>query len=269
MVRKHAKAAYLSVRDAHASDSDNAGLLLDRGLIESTSANRGENVAKLIGRASDVPIGPIYSAAFSRWSNALRSATVTCWKGKVQQRLFIAKGECTVLDAAVGLSPTYGVPRIVGTTLKGIAAAAAYEDDIARESMETLATQLFPSEENAYDCLVATLFGRIGDRDDKGDAGYLIFHDAWWVPHSAPTPLVPEVITPHHADYYDGKEPNGLPRGTESPNPVPQIAVHGEFMFAIEGEPRWAKWGAQLLQAALSSGGVGGLGHVGYGLFFD
>jgi CRISPR-associated protein Cmr6 len=101
---------------------------------------------------------------------------------------------------------------------------------------------------------------------DSGDSGYVIFHDAWWMPGSAATPLAKEVITPHHGAYYQsqGETP---PRDTDSPTITSQIAVRGAFLFAVEGVGEWKKTAVNLLKAALQSEGLGSRTHLGYGLF--
>ena len=105
-------------------------------------------------------------------------------------------------------------------------------------------------------------------------SGLLTFHDAWWVPESADRPLVPEIVTTHHPEYYgqDGRTP-----ATDFDSPVPnaQIAVHGAFRFVIEGPPAiegplpaaWLVLAEQILVAALSTRGAGAKTRTGYGLF--
>ena len=118
------------------------------------------------------------------------------------------------------------------------------------------------------------LFGAPATEDrPAGLSGLITFHDAWWVPGSADRPLVPEIVTTHHPDYYrhegrntkEGK--STAPTDCDSPIPNAQVAVRGTFLFVIEGPPGWFVLAEQMLVAALSTRGVGAKTRTGYGLF--
>lgn len=249
-------------RERHA----HPGLLLEYGLLDccgnqwrygDSNNDKAKAVKQLVGPDYQ-PNLSLYKVAFNRWKREMQNSEArrTCcwWRGQVMQRLFLGLGERATytLETAVTLDPTYGLPMIPGSTLKGIARA------VARSRLPEL------SEREAEDLnfLIATLFGRPGK-----DEGCLRFLPAWWDPDSATSSLVQEVITPHHDDYYAGKEP--YPTGRDSPIPAPQLAVQGAFWFAIEGVSPWREHGAALLKIGLSDPkfGVGAASHAGYGLF--
>ena len=57
-----------------------------------------------------------------------------------------------------------------------------------------------------------TMFG------STDDAGHVVFHDAWYIPGSAPDdrPLQPDILNVHHPGYYRGEE-----SPTDWDNPFP------------------------------------------------
>lgn len=196
----------------------------------------------------------LYQQVFDRWVETIEiDGHFRAWRGRVDGRLFLGQGDSGthLLDAAVTLNPTYGVPVITGSTLKGLARAMALES--AQDQQ-----------------LVEVLFGREPREDDNGDvdpgdAGYLIFHDAWWHPESPGEPLVREVLTVHHQAYYAGKQDE--PSDMDSPIPVQLLAAQGDFWFVVEGVDPWAERGMALLRHALETMGIGARRHLGYGLF--
>ena len=122
--------------------------------------------------------------------------------------------------------------------------------------------------------MVEILFGTSTD-DPKPDAGYLIFHDAWWIPKgeeggSEDKPYVPEIVTVHAVEYYKNQGKKDAPHpDMESPNPNQQLAVQGSFYFVVEGVPQWAELGRKFLTLALEADGIGGKVAAGYGYFVE
>lgn len=123
--------------------------------------------------------------------------------------------------------------------------------------------------------LLDVLFGTDSD-DENADAGYLIWHDAWWIPQitgdgklatgkDKNQPFVGEIVTVHHQQYYNGDLPEAL--DIENPIPNQQIAIQGSFYFVIEGESRWVEFAQMLLQDMLVEQGMGAKGSNGYGYF--
>jgi hypothetical protein len=106
------------------------------------------------------------------------------------------------------------------------------------------------------------------------DAGFLSFHDAWVSPASLPNSLVQDVMTPHHGDYYMGKDgQRRAPGDFDDPNPVTFLSVCGDFDIHVscdgedgERKKEWERLAIDLLGQALSDWGIGGKTSGGYGV---
>lgn len=236
-----------------------AGLLLDHGLASIDD----DEIPRLIAAVANCPASDVYKKAYERWQRRTDPAEgpgrFAVWEGRIAQRLFLMRGETGVLETSARLHHTYGMPYLPGSMLKGIARAHAVEE--GSRSLDEAAVDI--------------LFGR-GPEDPADPAGEspeemgcVIFHDAWWMPGSAPSPLVREVITPHHGDYYLGNPDSPSPRDTDSPIPTTQIAVRGGFRFVVECPGGWGRLGLDVLRVALCHEGLGNRTHLGYGLFVD
>lgn len=249
------------------------GLLLEYGLLDYEDnqwkySAGNDDKANVVNQIAEYPLDlGLYRVAFKRWKQEMESSQ-TCygWRGQVMQRLFLGLGERTgyTLETAVTLDSTYGLPMIPGSTLKGIARAVARSrlHELTERRKSTPDDDQLRQQAEDLDFLIAALFGHPGK-----DEGCLRFLPAWWdPPDSAKSPLVPEVVTPHHQDYYAGQQ--SYPTGRDSPIPAPQLAVQGAFWFVIEGVSPWREHGASLLKIGLSDPkfGVGAASHVGYGL---
>lgn len=228
-----------------------AGLWLSRGLEEwkQDPTKKGEELHQHVRRAASIAVSDIYEQAYQRWERIVTSApTMATWAGRLEGRLFIGLGGATVIETAINLSRTYGAPVIPGSAQKGLVRAYA-----EIQCMEPGAVEI--------------LFGKTGERPEDSDAGYVIFHDAWWVPGSAETPLAQEIVTVHHPEYYKSA---GAQEATDFDSPVPnaQIAIRGGFLFAVEcASHAWADFARDVLARALSDWGIGGKTAAGYGRF--
>lgn len=230
----------------------NLGLLFARGLPEwpdDDATKRGEAFAQFIRHLTAQQAPASYRLAYGRWkaltADPLRAAQ---WEGTLDTRLFIGLGAPHALETCLSFSRPWGLPLLPGSALKGLARAHA--------------------ERRGIDAaVVETLFGRAPQGDgDNGEGGYLVFHDAWWMPNSAATPLAAEVVTVHHANYY-GSFGDSAATDFDSPNPNAQLAARGGFLFVIEGDGGWADYAMQLLREALAWSGAGGKTAAGYGYF--
>jgi CRISPR-associated protein Cmr6 len=137
---------------------------------------------------------------------------------------------------------------IPGSAQKGLARAAARESGLDQAAR-------------------TVLFGASEAGDGDPDAGYVLFHDAWWVPGSEHSPLVPEIVTVHHPEYYATE---GERDATDFDSPVPnvQVAAHGCFLFGVECQDlAWSALARDLLAGALQDLGIGGKTSAGYGRF--
>lgn len=229
----------------------NIGLMLRRGLAywpddsQATKSGKAGNAkADLIERIAQADPDPGYVWAYRRWCaatagdgfEAIDELTLT-------GRLYIGLTRDNPLETAITVAHAWGMPMIPGSALKGISRQIAYEQNLPQDA-------------------VVHLFGAATD-DDAPEAGAVVFHDAWWTPDGKP--FVAEVITPHHADYYN----LGSAYATDFDSPIPaaQIAARGRFRFVLEGDSAWCKLAIALLRAALTRRGVGGKTTSGYGLF--
>ena len=170
-------------------------------------------------------------------------------------RLVIGLGGENVLETGLTLSHTYGTPMIPGTALKGL--AAHYCDQAWGPADEKF--KLGAEYHKA-------IFGT------TEDSGHIIFHDAWITPGSLKGSLQPDVMTPHHGDYYSDETGRIPPTDFDDPNPVTFLSVVGTFHVAVscdvpgpEGQ-EWADLVFELLSNALHEWGIGGKTNAGYGL---
>ncbi len=224
------------------------GLVVAHGLGEWPGSG-DQSKARLIARLASLPPAPFYLAALERWkSRTAEHARFAGFSLRLAGRLYIGVSRDNALETGVTVSHTFGAPLIPGSAVKGLARAAA--DALCRQG------QL--SE--------AALRWIFGTDAEEGEAGGLVFHDAWWEGASEQRPFVAEVVTPHHTEYY-GHQGRAAASDFDSPVPAPQIAVQGGFYFVVEGDPDWAGVAAGILRQALTVWGIGAKKTSGYGTF--
>lgn len=251
---KQGKATMINMRRRDMNPSgycEHAGLYLDRGFQRWNDNTHSTDIVQHHKTAAKIKCPPIYQATFANWRQRQLQNTATCavWYGQLQNRLYIGLGKASPLEAGITLHHVYGVPFIPGSAIKGVLSHYAAAAGIA------------PGIRHA-------LFGKEAsptDRKDSGEAGYVIFNDAWWVPEGKA--LAPEIITVHAQQYYSGQGKDAPHPDFESPNPNPQIAVQGSFMFCMEGDKAWVNYTIALLKKALEERGIGGKTSSGYGYF--
>ena len=245
LMRESLAALYATARRA----APHAGLLLQQGWEEHVE---GEAKAKHVRKVCEVNVDSLYDRAFHRWQEATADQTrFRQLRLDLKSRLFIGTAGGGALETSCAISHSYGVPYIPGSSIKGV--------------VNTHARQRFDGGDGHKVC--DELFGSgAGQQPSAGLAGLIGFHDAWWVPRSAQAPLVPEVVTSHHPEYYsrDGKSP-----ATDFDSPVPnaQVAVQGSFLFVMEGPCEWLELAADILTDALHTRGLGAKTRAGYGYF--
>lgn len=258
-----------------------AGLLLSRFLrIPSGDDEHSQERLKLFEAAQaaykDQGFQNIYKMVFEQRQQFLQRAT-QMWLS-VQGRLIVGLGAENVLEAGITLHHTYGVPIIPGTALKGL--AAHYCDRVwgqkekDREFKQEVYIEKGGQKKRQPGQYYQKLFGT------TDDSGHIIFHDAWIKPESLTDPkqgLVPDVLTPHHGDYYMAKPTDDsiAPTDFDSPKPVTFLSVTGTFHVAVScdvSDERGKKWELlawTLLTQALAHWGVGGKTNAGYGRLVD
>lgn len=276
LMRNQLKQIFSRVNDAH------AGLLMQRGLTD-WEENEKSIKARLIDTVANVTASDLYVLAFNRWLNATHedsNETFATVSAKVDGRLLTGLALGGTLETAATTHHTYGMPMLAGSSIKG--AVRSYTEHLFAERNED-GTLKFEKADNTNKIIVKedkkqildTLFGTDGDDDSQGDAGYLIWHDAWWIPMvndqgnlltgTDYKPFIGDVVTVHHPKYYSRE----LNAALDMENPVPnqQIAIQGSFYFVIQGEQKWVHFARELLKETLANTGLGAKGASGYGYF--
>jgi CRISPR type III-B/RAMP module RAMP protein Cmr6 len=274
------RSAIIALKD-HRDRGQHAGLLLQRYLCENaTGDGKPDEKRALLHAAIQAAASPhvraLYKMAFDRWSAALPndpSPVDLVTAG----RLIVGLGSENVLETGIRLHHTYGMPVIPGSALKGL--AAHYCDQVWRAQNERFKKPT-PEEYEAY----RTYLRDQGPRPDDNfhrllfgstdDSGCIVFYDSWLTPDS-PSPLVLDVMTPHHPRWNDLTNPVA-PTDFDSPTPVPFLSVMGKLRVAVawcgpasEKAQRWTELALGLLCDALKDWGVGGKTTSGYGRLID
>ncbi len=244
---------------------EHAGLFLLKGFKEwrvddnthqeqNPDGNHKKDIAVHHKLATKITIPSFYEQTYGRWKKHLIEQDAQCghYFGKLTGRLYLGLGEASPLEAGITLHHTYGVPFIPGTAVKGVLRHFALANGMDKDNKH----------------LMETIFGAEPDpkNNNSGEAGCVIFNDAWWIPGSAEEPLAPEVITVHHPDYYksDGAKPA---TDFDDPNPNPQIAIQGSFHFSFLAHEPLHPAIRKLLKGTLQHSGIGGKTSSGYGVF--
>nr|WP_321352796.1 type III-B CRISPR module RAMP protein Cmr6 [uncultured Methanoregula sp.] len=200
-----------------------------------------------------VPAARPYGAAFERYITSLDSFGN---QGNFETlgRLVIGLGSENVLETGITLHHTYGTPVIPGSALKGL--ASHYCDQVWGADESNVSFR----KNNEYH---NQLFGT------NDDSGHIVFHDAWITPESLKRSLKRDIMTPHHGDYYSGKD--DAPTDFDEPNPISFLSLSGIFHIAVTCDiqdangKEWEKLAFQILSEALCNWGIGGKTSAGYG----
>jgi len=228
------------------SGASNANLIL-ASYLEQTD-DKGKKKRELLQQAMDAARAgdPLYRLAFARWKETTTNESTVSAELRVLGRLVVGLGGENVLETGITLHHSYGTPVIPGSALKGLASHYCH-GELGRRNQDLLQTGRH----------YQTMFGT------TDDSGFVIFDDAWICPGEKG--LVPDVITPHHRDYYSGK-PGAAPSDFDDPNPVSFLSVVGKFRAAVSCQNKdWADFTLKLLKAALKEWGIGGKTSSGYG----
>ena len=190
-------------------------------------------------------------------------------------RMIIGLGIDNVLDTGITLHHTYGVPYIPGSALKGL--CAHYCNTVLGAADEKFKMGEWDGKRQTgrNGDYYEILFGNISGQDDPTEggsrgasAGFITFHDAMIDEKTLPGSLCLDVMTPHHTDYYSGKE---KPTDFDDPVPVTYLSVKGSFLCVLSCEDaseegqKWLDLAKKILVSALANWGVGGKTSSGYG----
>ena len=245
-------------KEVHDRQGTNAGLWLDKYLGYQTGFDDEERATgsktALLTEVADTLVPDGYQVAFQGREKLLtfHRSRVRVATAEVIGRLVVGLGAKGPAEGGIHLEHTWGVPVLPGSSLKGLAAAAAHQ--LVKDEGWSK-----PKKDEKRD---PTFFDRLfGTTDEQG---MVVFHDAWWIPDGASKlPLDLDVMTVHHPDYYSNK---GVPPSdTDSPNPVSFVTARGSYLVILEGEPEWTEAAMLLLENGLEELGLGAKTNAGYG----
>ncbi len=212
------------------------------------------NRAPFIAEVSALPMPEAYPAFYKRWEQMLEDQGAKKRTARVKGRMIIGLGDESVLETAITLHRTYGVPYIPGSALKGLATT------YARQRLG----EAWQKDSEAY----KIIFG------NTDDTGYITFFDALYIPgtghkhNGKAQALYPDVITVHHQKYY--QDPNNPPADWDDPIPVPFLTATGSYLIALAGseleeQEVWIEATFAILEHALAELGIGAKTSSGYG----
>jgi len=247
-----------------------AGLWMDKYLTDQTTGDgaaddeaRGAK-GELLAQVASIAVPELYRPAFTRRQRALESSGryVIRARARALGRAVVGLGQKGPTEIGICLEHTWGVPILPGSSLKGVAAAAAHllhggDEWAKRTSVSGNDASRAP---NSHDWL-------FGTTDEMGAVSFL---DAWLEPGCS-RPLDLDVMTVHHQKYYGGEtRPSGdvyPPSDMDSPNPVAFLSTGGTFVVLIEGDQAWVETAFELLKEGLEQLGIGAKTNAGYGRF--
>jgi CRISPR-associated protein Cmr6 len=223
------------------------GLWLDRYLYDQpvsdndTSSSLHEHFAKV----ASLTVAHGYSQFFERWKQQLANTGASAKTATVRGRMVTGIGAESVLENSITLHRTWGTPFIPGSALKGLAASYA---------RRRLVDPAWGKTGEAY----LYVFG------DMTANGAVTFFDAHYVPESlGAQPLVRDVLTVHHRDYY--QTGTAAPADWDDPIPIPFLSTTGKYLLALQGPNEWVAVVWRILSRALDEEGIGAKTNAGYG----
>jgi CRISPR-associated protein Cmr6 len=262
-----------------------------------------ETRSEWLAAMSETAVSPDYKAWYEgRWKQGLGRALM----GTVEAttRLLVGAGEASAVDVGLRVHHTWGVPCIPGSSLKGLLShwldvvygpSAAHDgrspwdpghpEAVRAPFRRTLPTGmkpqgpgeiqriLFGSPEVEGDLEALHAKGLVNPRSSTTACrGRIVIHDALFVPGSSnDNPFLADVLTVHHASWYQGKGPAN---DHESPTPVGFLSVRPgvQLLLAVglapgeapETEP-WVDFAFTMLLEALADWGIGSKTAAGYG----
>lgn len=202
------------------------------------------------------------------------SSGVRAFSMQTGSRLMVDMAKGFHENANICLHRNFGFPFIPGSAVKGCAAHCAWElwnEEKNEEEKLKIAKQVartfgFPTNDKTLDDFLK----KNGTKKDF--SGTVIFMPA--IPWNVPAKLCVDVLTPHHAEYYNGNKKTA----TDDETPVPSffLAVEAKsvFRFALRGIRGRATqpdldFAEKMLKKALTENGIGSKTAAGYGWFYE
>ena len=213
-------------------------LYLPQNKYSANSKEASVDIDKVVG-ASKFDSDSIYGIWYSHRVTTLETLGAVKKVFSLKKRMRMGAGQ-SGLATSVRLHGTYGAPIIPGKALKGL-----MREYTAAEQRDAL-------------------YG------SSALAGSFDVLDALWVPGSADSSLVKDIITPHHKAYHSPKPgvAPAWPTAFDEPEPVPVLAVQGSFLFAVVSpDTAFAEIVMAHLHGALENMGIGARTGSGYGYF--
>lgn len=230
-----------------AEPTTHAGLWLDKymsAILRTDESPRDTDDPRqsLVEAVASRSTPPLYAHFYQRWRATLGALGAHVKEARAVGRIVLGIGNEGVLETAITLHRTYGVPYLPGSALKGLAASYA--------------SQWLGGEWREGGRGYLTLFG------NTQQAGYFTFFDAY--------PIVPQgrllhadIMAIHHPDYYQQR--NKPPADWDNPSLVPFLSATGSYLLALAGPDVWVNAAFQILTHALRDMGIGAKTSSGYG----
>lgn len=172
---------------------------------------------------------------------------------QAEWRIALGMGNASVYENGFTFHPTYGMPYLPGSSLKGMTRHWAKAEGKDKEGTDYL-----------------KIFGNEQDGDKDFQQGQIIFFDA--LPVALEEKMVqPDIMNNHYPDYYEGNKP---PADWLSPRPIFFLTMKGvSFQFHLgyimgageDQNKQLLKTAKEWLENALKEAGVGAKTAVGYG----
>ncbi len=237
-------------------------------------------------------ISPDYPRAFERWKASLTASGDCALELVLASRLLVGHGNASAISVGMTVHHTWGVPVIPGSAIKGL--LAHFVDAVYGPDSDMPPSQQSEAERDRAPYRGVTWSGRRIERgpgevyralfgapdaekdaemlergiDAGASAGLVAFHDALYVPQSAPgdRPFAADVLTVHQKTYYNSSG-QSWPNDYDSPNPVAFLTVRPgtRMLMALSGPADWTDLTKRLLICALEQWGIGGKTSAGYG----
>ena len=230
------------------TNGENASLLMARYVknLDDNNSSKLKLYDAMKEAALNSNVKDLYTLAFNIRRRALSAVAISKrFKTLDNSAIIAGLGSSNVLETGLTLNPTYGIPMIPGSSIKGITAHYCLKIYGAGEY---------------YD----TLFGKVSDEHNDQEAGAVQFYDAWLTPESVKNAFIDDVMTPHHSDYYSGKSER--PTDFDDPTPIRFLSVAGTFEFWLGCcDSKCLDFAFEAVEGALKNLGIGGKITSGYG----